>query len=466
MPADIQDIYELSPLQKGILFHGLYAPEEGLYFIQFSYTVRGPLNLDVLEQAWQQLVARHTILRTNFYWEEIDKPLQVVHRQVTVPLEQADWRDLDPAEHPGRLDAFLIRDRQRGFDFSQPPLMRMTVIRLGDQAYQIIWSKHHLILDGWSGALVMGEFFRLYQAFCHGQAVQLPPGIPFKNYITWLRQQDLAKAEDYWRQTLKSVYAPTPLTALENKALADQAEKYDEVLITLSAETTQQLQALAQQHRLTLNTLFQGAWAWLLSRYSGQDQVVYGCGVSGRPVDLPGTESMVGVFINTLPVCVDVEPSQALLPWLSQLQKQLVELRQYEYSPLTEVRGWSQMPRGTSLFESIVVFENYPSPDASGSENADLTIENFTGFYKTNYPLNVIGHPGPRLSLGINYDCRSFEAATITGILQHFERLLQAMVIHPHAQLQALQVLTDAQQQLAETLSAAMPFNFDLALYE
>ncbi|MEM8546233.1 MAG: condensation domain-containing protein, partial [Cyanobacteria bacterium P01_H01_bin.119] len=199
---------------------------------------------------------------------------------------------------------------------------------------------------------------------------------------------------------------------------------------------------------------------------SGEEQVVYGCGVSGRPVDLPGTESMVGVFINTLPVCVEVIPSQALLPWLSQLQQQLVDLRQYEYSPLTEVQGWSQVPRGTALFESIVVFENYPSPEASGSEDADLTFENFTGFYKTNYPLNVIGHPGPRLSLGINYDCRRFEAATISGILHHFELLLQAMATHPNAQLQDLQLLSAAQRQLARTLSTEMAFDFELALSE
>ncbi|NEQ95742.1 MAG: non-ribosomal peptide synthetase [Cyanothece sp. SIO2G6] len=465
MSADIQDIYELSPLQKGILFHGLYAPEEGLYFIQFSYAMRGHLNVEALEQAWQQLVARHTILRTSFYWEEIDKPLQVVHCQVKVPLVQQDWRNLEPTEQAEQLKAFLKRDRQQGFDFSQAPLTRMTVIRLGEESYQIVWSKHHLILDGWSGSLVIGEFFQLYQACCRGQAMRLPPGIPFKNYIAWLRQQDLAKAEHYWRRMLSDIYEPTPLTYLESQNPAQQEERYDEVLLSLSADTTQQLQTLAQQYRLTLNTLFQGAWALLLSRYSGQDKVIYGCGVSGRPVDLPGTESMVGVFINTLPICVDVEPSQGLLSWLSQLQTQLVEMRQYEYTPLTEVQGWSQVPRGTTLFESIVVFENYPSPEVSNSEDADLTSDDFSAFYKTNYPLNVIGHPGPQLSLGINYDCRRFEATTITGILQHLELVLEAMVARPNIQLQELQLLTAAQKQLAQTLALAMPFSFDPALF-
>ncbi|MEO1349845.1 MAG: condensation domain-containing protein [Cyanobacteria bacterium J06635_15] len=464
MAEDIQDIYELSPLQKGILFHGLYAPEAGLYFIQFSYAVRGNLNIDALERAWQQLVARHTILRTNFYWEEIDKPLQVVHRQVTVPLEQEDWRGVEETEQAQQLTAFLKRDRQRGFDFSQAPLMRMTVIRLREAAHQIVWSKHHLILDGWSGALVIGEFFRLYQACCRGEEVLLPPGIPFKHYITWLRQQDLSKAEVYWRSVLSDITAPTPLTYLEDASLSNREEKYDEALMTLSTAATEQLQALAQQHRLTLNTLFQGAWALLLSRYSCQNRVVYGCGVSGRPVDLEGVESMVGVFINTLPVCVNVDLEQPLLPWLKQLQGQLVELRQYEYSPLVEVQGWSHVPRGLPLFESIVVFENYPSPQASETASTDLEFQNFTGFYKTNYPLNVIGHPGPALTLGINYDCRRFEAATITGILKHFEILLQQMASNPNAQLQNLQLLSPEQQQQTQTLAKEMTFNFDWAL--
>ena len=464
MAKDIQDIYELTPLQKGILFHGLYAPEEGLYFIQFSYAVRGELNVDAIKYAWEQLLTRHTILRTSFFWEEIDKPLQVVHRQAAIPLEQEDWRDIAPEEQPDQLAAFLIRDRQRGFDFSRPPLMRMTIIRMADQSYQIIWSKHHLILDGWSGALVMGEFFQFYQAFCQGGEAPLKPGIAFKDYITWLRQQDLSKAEVYWRRTLSGITAATPLRLIEDNNLASQEEKYDEEILALTESTTQQLQALAQRYRITINTLFQGAWALLLSRYSCHQRVVYGCGVSGRPVDLEGTESMVGVFINTLPICVDVAPEQTLRQWLEQLQAQLVEMRQYEYSPLVEVQGWSDVPRGLPLFESIVVFENYPSAQVSDSGEDSLEFDDFTGFYKTNYPLNVIGHPGPQLQLGINYDCSKFTAGTISSILEHLQILLQNMAANPDVQLQELTLFTPEQERLRQTLSETMAFDFDLAL--
>ncbi|NJN06652.1 MAG: non-ribosomal peptide synthetase [Richelia sp. RM1_1_1] len=449
---NIQDIYELSPVQKGILFHSLYTPELGLYFIHFSYTVRGNLNVGAFEQAWQEIATRYTILRTSFYWQEIDKPLQVVHQKVTVPFEFQDWRDKDSKQQDEFLKSFLLSDRQRGFDLSQAPLMRLTVIRLAEDVYQIVWSKHHLILDGWSAPILIEEVFKQYKAQCQGKDVSLPPTRPFKEYIAWLRKQDLSKAESFWRKLLESVQASTPLTYIEVKNLSGQEEKYDEQQMRLSVATTARLQSIARQHELTINTIFQGAWAILLSRYTCQKQVVYGCGVSGRPVDLTGVESMVGVFINTLPVCIQIEPDQFLLAWLKQLQKQQIEMRQYEYSPLVEIQGWSKVPRNQTLFESIVVFENYPEVQIEQSGEDDLEILNFNGFYKTNYTLNVIGYPGSQLVIGINYNGQRFDTSTITGILKDFEILLQGMADNPKVKLKQLSFLTPKQQQITSIL--------------
>lgn len=460
MTENIQDIYELSPIQKGILFHSFYAPEVGVYFMQSSYNVRGNLNMVAFERALQQLVARHTTLRTTFYWEEADKPLQVVHRQVKMPLEQLDWRGIEAVEQQKRLESFVRSDRERGFDFSQAPLMRMSVIRLADQSYEIIQSEHHVILDGWSVAAVMGELIQLYQAFCYGLDIPLTSAIPFKNYISWLRKQDLSRAEIYWRRILGNVKAPTPLTYLEGENLSNQEERYDEEQIRLSEATTAGLQSLARQHQLTLNTLFQGTWALLLARYSCQNQVVYGCTVSGRPVDLKEAESIAGVFINTLPVCVNVDPEQFLLPWLRQLQAQLVEMREYEYSPLIEVQGWSDVPRGLPLFESIAVFENIPLPKVAKKGNQDLEVQNVTSFYKTNYPLTIVGYPDSELGFGINYDCRRFDAATIREILRHFEIVLQGMMANPEVRLKDLSLLSPVEQQLTQMLKKEATFDF------
>jgi hypothetical protein len=461
-PENIQDIYELSPVQQGILFHSLYEPDLRLYFIQFSYRLQGRLNLAAFAQAWQYVATCHTALRTSFYWEDIDKPLQVVHCHVNIPLDQLDWQDSPPAEQAQRLASFVEGDRKRGFDFSQAPLMRLTLIHLAEDSYQLIWSKHHLILDGWSSALVMKDFVECYQALCQGQAVPHLAGSCFGDYIAWLQQQDLTAAETYWRQELNGINAPTPLTHLDVTPIAGQEEQYDEQQIKLSATTTTALQSLARQHQLTLNTLIQGAWAVLLSRYSCHTQVVYGCTVSARPIDLAGAEWMVGTFVNTLPVRVRVDAEQMLLPWLQQLQAQQVEMRQYEYSPLVKIQGWSEIPRGLPLFESIVVFENYPVDRILKEWKGEVEIQSSSDFYKTNYPLTIVAYPGSELVIGISYDRRRFDITTTNSILRHFEQWLQSIVTNPNICLKDVSFLSTRGQQISIRLEKEATFDFSL----
>jgi len=465
---NIQDIYELSPTQQGILFHSLYSPESGVYFVQLCFTLHGRLNVVAFDRAWQQVVAHHTALRTSFYWENLDKPLQVVHQKVNVPFVQYDWRGMAAAEQQERLVAFLESDRKQGFDLSQAPLMRLTLIRVADDSYQLVWSKHHLILDGWSTALVFKDVVEHYQALCQGQDLPLAPSRAYGDYIAWLQQQDLSKAEKFWRQALRRIQAPTPLISLKVDISPDPKEEYDEQQIKLSAETTATLQALARQHQLTLNTVVQGAWALLLSRYSGESDVVYGNTVSGRPVDLVGAESMVGLFINTLPVRITLDAEQSLLTWLQQLQSQLVEMRQYEYSPLVEVQGWSEVPRGVPLFDSLVVFENYPVDRAVLEGQTNLEIQINSSFDNTNYPLTVTVVPGSELAIAISYDCRRFDRATITRMLGHFQTLLQGMATAPEISLKDLPLLTEAEkhQLLVEWNDSGVKYPQDKCIHQ
>lgn len=445
--ANIENIYELSPVQQGLLFHSLYE-SDGAYFVQLSYSFCGLLNIVAFEQAWQRVLERHAPLRTSFYWEGIDKPLQVVNRQVNLPLKQLDWQEIALEEQQSKFQALLLSDRQQGFNLSTESLLRLTLIRLGDRSYQFVWSSHHIILDGWSTALVFKDFVLLYQAFCQGEDISLPSSSCFADYIAWLQQQDLSQAEVFWRRLLKGLQAPTPLTNLEVHSLPAQAEKYDEQRLKLSAATTDKLKTWAKQHQLTLNTLVQGVWALLLSRYSGQNDVVYGVTVSGRPVDIPSSESMVGMFINTLPLRVRVDTQMYLLPWLRQLQHQLLEIRQYEYSPLVEIQGWSEIPRGVPLFESILVFENYPVDRALQDWQADLEIHNLSAVDNTNYPLTISAIPGTELELRIAGDRRRFDASIITRMLGYLQTLLQAIVFDPEMRLHKLPLLTAAEKQL------------------
>ena len=361
---NIEDIYPVTPVQNGMLFHCLYDSEMPLYFFQHIHTVRGKLKVELFEKAWQIVIDRHPILRTGFYWEDVETPLQIVYAQVKVPVSLYDWSEMDSVEQQKQFESFLVSDRQKSFDFSQPCLMRHTLIRTDDESYKHIWSFNHIIMDGWGGSLVLQEFTETYGKLCVDEDITLAPTRPFRDYIDWLEEQDISKAESFWRQALKGIKAPTPLTYIEKIERIDQTStqevKYSEEIIQLSLTSTQALNSFATQHRLTLATIINGIWAILLSRYSCCSNVLYGCTVTGRPADLQGVESMVGMFINTLPIHVNVNKEQLLLSWLQRFQLQLVEVRNYEYTPLIEAHQWSEVPRNLTLFDSIVVLENFP----------------------------------------------------------------------------------------------------------
>ncbi|MCP4654120.1 MAG: non-ribosomal peptide synthetase, partial [bacterium] len=264
-------------------------------------------------RAWQQMVDRHAALRSSFHWEEVKKPVQVVYRQLEVTLERSSWRGLEPAEQRRRLTACLNADRERGFDLGAPPLMRLALFELDEGVFQFVWSYHHLYLDGWSQALVLGEVLGCYEALSQGRPVLLPRPRPYRHHIAWLQRQDLEQAGSFWQRELAGFTAPTLLGQRQDDSPGEH--RHDrEVRLRLSTTAGSELQSLARRHELTLNSLVQGAWAVLLGRYSGHDDVLFGATVAGRPAELPGVESMVGLFINTLPVRVAVDQGELLVP--------------------------------------------------------------------------------------------------------------------------------------------------------
>ncbi|WP_051470237.1 condensation domain-containing protein [Fischerella sp. PCC 9605] len=450
---NIEDIYELTPVQKGILFHCLYSEQSALYFFQHIFTLRGNPDIDAFEKAWQLVVDRHTILRTGFYWKEAETPLQVVYKQVKVPLNQHDWRNLEPVEQKKQLESFILSDRKQGFDFSQPCLMRQTLVRLADDYYQFIWSYHFIIIDGWTGPLIIQDFVQIYKALSQNKEISLAPTRPFRDYVDWLQQQDISRAEIFWRQALQGVKAPTSLTYIEKiDQLSTQEERYDEERIKLSSTSTQAIQSLAIQHRLTLATIVNGIWVILLNRYTRRNNILYGCTVTGRPVDLEGAESMVGMFVNTLPIYVQIDIEQSLLSWLQHLQTQLVEARDYEYTPLTEIHGWSEVPRNLTLFESIVVIENFPVSQFLQECKINLEIQYTELYYRNNYPLNLVVYPNEELLIAFSYDSRRFDTDTIAGILEDIEMLVQQMITNPNVKIKDLAFLTPEEQEVTSML--------------
>ncbi len=439
---NLEDFYPLSPLQAGILFHSLYSPESGVYVEQLSCALVGPLDAAAFARAWERVIERHAVLRTAFVWKSQKLPLQAVRRAVALPLSREDWSEFAAGEREARLAAFLADDRQRGFEPARAPLMRLALLRFAADEHRLVWTFHHLLLDGWSLSLVLSEVLRYYAAFAAGRDLALPAPRPYRDYIDWVERQDLTAAEAYFRRELAGFTEPTevgvprPGPSAEDAgeaggtAAARRRRDPEDCKLTLGCERHARLEELARRHRLTLNTLLQGAWAALLGRYAGErrsaDDVVFGTTVSGRGIPLAGIESMVGLFINTLPVRVRLDPGAEVGAWLAELQEHHLARQVFETTPLPQIQGWSEVPPGTPLAASLFVFENYPQPALP--KDGSLALGEVSFRERTSFPLTAIAAPaGEDLELRLAWDAERYDAATAARLLAHWASLLAAL---------------------------------------
>ena len=417
VPREIENIYPLAPLQEGLWFHHKLSEGQGSYFEQHVVTLEGDLNLTVLQEAWQQIVSRHSIFRTAFV-EVGDQAVQRVSQTVRVPLSHHFSKDIS-------LEALLTEDRKQDFDFQHPPLMRVAVRSSENNQHDMIWSFHHILLDGWSVTLVMGELLQIYQQLAvEDVALSLPPAPPYLEYIQWLSKQDEQAAKDFWRQNLAGFNAPTPLpgTGFQEIAPDETKDLKPSVTALLPGTLAEGLNAYAQAQQITLNTLFQGAWAYLLSAYSGEDDVVFGVTVAGRPAELSDIEQRVGLFINSLPMRVQFDNDQTVSDWLKQLQTQQIDARVYEYMPLSTIQGFSQVRE--DLFNSLLVFENYPVDEALADNATSMKIVGSQSVEETHYPMTVIVLPGKTLSIQMTYDAQQFSAQQVQRLLSQMQSVL------------------------------------------
>ncbi len=438
-PQKIENIYRLSPLQEGMLFHSLSDTDAGQYVEQALCTLVGDLDPAALRRGWETALARHPVLRASFHWEEVDRPVQVVYQKVELPWREEDWRGLPEEAQAARLDALVDSDRRLGFDLGRPPLLRVALIRVGERVWRFLWSHHHLLLDGWSLGRVLQEVFAGYAGTLSG----LPPSRPYVDYIAWLETQDLGEAEAFWRRTLAGFATPTPLP-LTSAPVVRGTPSYEEKVLVLPPATAAAVEEAARRAGVTPGTFVQAAWALLLARATGEDDVVFGTVVSGRPPHLRGSESMVGLFINTLPVRVRIEEREELAGWLRRLQEQLLELRRFEHSPLAEVQKWSEVRPGEPLFQTLMAFENYPR-DAGLQQGRDgLEVRDLEVFERTNYPLSLSVAPFEGLQLRLSWDRRRYGQETAERLLGHFRTLLDGMVSGLDQPLEELSLLDDA----------------------
>ncbi|MEU9144177.1 amino acid adenylation domain-containing protein [Streptomyces sp. NPDC048349] len=438
----VADVYPLTPTQAGMLFHTLADPGGPGYFDQMVFDFDDVDDVEVLAAAWQYVTDHLELLRGSLVWEGVPRPLMVVNRHAVLPVTHLDWRELPEHEHRAELERFLAEDRARGLDLGTAPLARLALIRTSQTGVRVVRSSHHVLLDGWSTFQMLSALSVAHEALAAGRTPVLPARTPFRAYVEWLEGQDLTQAQAYWRGRLAGFEEPTPLPLDRRPAPGHQPRSTGRLVRRLSAQAGAELTAFARRQRITVNALVQGAWGLLLSRYTGRDDVLFGATVSGRPADLPGVDSIVGMTLGTLPVRVGVDGSAPVAEWLRRIHDAQVEAAQYEYVPLTRVQGWSPLGGATPLFESLVNFENYPMTDGTAVAQG-LRLRNLESVETTNFPLVLRAYAGDGFGYSLAYDPELLDATTVERMAGHLETLLTGMAADPQRAVSAVPMLSD-----------------------
>ncbi|HIH2751041.1 amino acid adenylation domain-containing protein [Burkholderia aenigmatica] len=434
----IDDVYPLSPMQQGILFHALFAPGHASYVNQLVATATA-LDADRLAAAFEASIARHDILRTSVMPDEA-APLQCVHRHARMPVEQLDWRTRGDTLDAD-FDVWLAADRARGFDWREPPLMRLTLIRVTDDAWRVVWTRHHVLLDGWSTARLLADVLRDYRDPDAVSPFASRPALRYRDFIAWLGTRDRDADERFWTARVARLDAPT----LIGERTADRADA--EMITwraTLDADTMTRVAQTARALKLTVNTLVQGAWALALQRMTHQPAVAFGATVAGRPDALADVDAVLGLFINTLPVVTAPAPQQRAADWLQTLQRDSAAAAEHAHTPLSDIQRWAR-GAGGALFDTLVVFENYPVDDAAReADPRSLALSGVRSIEATDFALTLVIESGAELTIDYGYDTARVDARQVETWHRAFACALDALARTPDALLGTLSIADDA----------------------
>ncbi len=450
----VAELLPLTPLQAGLLFHASFdsgAEVPDVYTVQISHDLDGPLDPAALRAAGQALLDRHANLRAGFRHLASGRPVAVVPRTVTLPWRELDLSGLDPEQFEARWSDLLAQERRR-FDPAVPPLLRLLLVRCGPERHRLVLSHQHLLLDGWSLPQLMDELAELYA----GRAPQ--PVAPYRDYLAWLAAQDAAASADAWDKALDGLEEPTHLVPADPER-APAVPQTRTLLLT--PELTGAVTAVARSRGLTVNTLVQGAWGLLLARLTGRSDVVFGATVSGRPAELEGAESMIGLFINTVPVRARIDESESLAAFLDRLQDQQSQLIPHQYLGLSDIQRRAALG---DLFDTLVVFESYPGGEGPGL-GAEQGLRSSVRDHRdaTHYPLAWAVEPGERLSLTAEYRSDLFDAAAVERITAAMVRLFEAMTTDLEQPLARVDILDPAERRavLQDWNATALPVGAD-----
>ncbi|HVI49175.1 MAG TPA: amino acid adenylation domain-containing protein, partial [Chitinophaga sp.] len=440
--AQVESLYRLSSLQEGMLFHNLINEQAAVYVEPMSCQLRN-LDEDIFLQSWNELTRRHSILRTAFYHQVFSIPVQCVYNQVRIPFNVIDLRHLDETARGQAIQEYEAADGKTAFDLAAAPLMRITLFRLQGNDYRMLWTSHHIILDGWSLAVMVKELLEIYESLATGGPLSFVTVDQFEDYIRYLERRDKEQDEYYWRNYLHTLTAGNLLPFISSTAERTRGTGiYREKLLRINAAATGRLAQYAQRSHITLNTLMQGVWSYLLYRYTGSNEVVYGITVSGRPDDLSGIEQRVGLYINTIPSHTVLEPEAGITEWLRQLQNGQMQSREYQYVGLNEIQRWTGLQG--ELFDTSITFQNYPINEVVASHSWKLQIDDVEAHPHTNYPLTIIIGIAEEASLLFTYNSDLLPTFYIEQIAAHFEETLEQMITHEDGKIADIDLLTPA----------------------
>ncbi|HEX6499075.1 MAG TPA: amino acid adenylation domain-containing protein [Micromonosporaceae bacterium] len=434
VPA-IEDIYPLTPLQHTMLYHVLAAPDAGQHLQQHVYEVTGPVSPAAVRDAFEAAVARHTALRTGFVWQDVSRPVQVVWARAALPWQVEDLREADPSTVRRRLDAVLAAHRAAGLDLAVPPLLRVAVLRTGERRLLVAFTDHHLILDGWSEALLVRELAERLRAAAAGRSPRLPAARPFGEYVRWLAGRPGDDAATYFRSRLGELRASTPLGVdrvgrytAPDVGVDDRRQEG----IRYDPRLPERLDALRRDGVLPA-TLAHAAWALLLSRYGGTDDVTFGVMLAGRGAALPGMDTRIGMYANTLPLRLTVDRAASVGRWLVEVQRRLAELSRYETTPHPLVQAQSGMRRGDPLYDSVFAYQGFWDRAAGldgggatggGGSGEDVDVSLVRAIEHSSVPLAVsVTLPDSRVWVRLDYDANRFDEPAMVATLRRYQRL-------------------------------------------
>ncbi|MDQ1349923.1 MAG: hypothetical protein QG657_224, partial [Acidobacteriota bacterium] len=447
--GELEDIYELAPMQAGMLFHALKENTAGAYFQQTVFSLRGDIDGILLQTAYRQMIDRYDVMRTVFYYENVHRPVQIVLKHCPVDI---DFRDLqgeagaEEMEH--YLQEFYGKDRERGFDLADVPLTRMALLKTGDDSYRLVWSFHHILMDGWCLSIVFKELLYIYRCLKKGASVELEPIAQYRNYIKWLRQQETETGEKYWKNYLEG-YDQQVVLPRPREMMPGEGYRLEECTFCLDDVLWERLKALSVDWRVTVNTVMQAVWGILLQRYNNTDDVVFGAVTSGRPAGIKGVEGMVGLFINTLPVRIKTKGKESFVRHLREVQADAVLSRAYEYITLADIQAGSLLKE--ALINHIMVFENYPlDKEIKNSLNLGeygFTVVGLWAFEQTNYDFNITISPQDSLTIKFSYNASVYDREMVERSGVYLSNILKQVVERPSSDAAEIEIITDEEKR-------------------